>query len=169
MQPGDPALAHEEEAALFLPLLPPTSLDGLRAARRVLGEEIARREGHGPPLRHHMMPAPWYAALDAGIRFAVRVLHAAGIETCQSCEGGAGHTYHEPTVDLVADEGAGLRAVAALTGYGLDVLDLAMVWPIADGMPTGRLWRVQLRQAWPDRVDDEPGFVHGYIVTPPRQ
>ena len=32
----------------------------------------------------------FYQGLDDGIRFAVRVLHAAGFETCQSCEGGPG-------------------------------------------------------------------------------
>ena len=46
------------------------------------------------PVRNHMMPDEWYQGLDKGIRFAVRVLHAAGIaDTCQSCEGGPGHAY----------------------------------------------------------------------------
>lgn len=50
------------------------------------------------PWRTKMMPDSWYLKLDRGIRFAVRVLHARGFETCQSCQGGAWSllrpTYH---------------------------------------------------------------------------
>lgn len=117
-------------------------------------------------MRDKMMPEAFYQKIDAGIRFAVRVLHAAGIETCQSCEGGDGHAYHDPTVDLVADDGAGLRAVAALSDYGLDVLALAMVWPVRHGLIVDRIWRVTLRRAWPERANEQPGFIHGYVATP---
>jgi len=36
--------------------------------------------------------------LDPGIRKYVEILHAAVIETYESCEGGQGHAYTEPAV-----------------------------------------------------------------------
>ena len=36
--------------------------------------------------------------LDAGIAQAVVALRAGGVETFESCEGGPGHAYPEPTV-----------------------------------------------------------------------
>src|SRR5688572_20875213 len=117
-----------------------------------------------------MMPDDWYTEkredhwIDAGIRFPLRVIHAAGVSTNQSCEGGSGHAYHVPTIDLDGDDGAGLIAVAALRGYGIDVSSLARVWLIADGMPSqAPIWRVELRRAWPERADNVPMFVHGYV------
>lgn len=38
-----------------------------------------------------------YESLDDGIREAVRVLAQAGVETFESCQGGDGHAYPEPT------------------------------------------------------------------------
>ena len=116
------------------------------------------------------MPESFYQKLDAGIRFPVRVLHAAGgIETCQSCQGGPGHedAYHEPTIDLIAsgEDGHGFAAVAALTAYGIDVLDVAIVWSIKNGLPVSRIWRIQLRRTYEDRADEKPLFTHGYWVT----
>jgi len=160
-----PPVAGELEAEALASTLAALSIDGLRATRRHLDEALVAREAQGVPLRHHMMPDAWYADLDPGIRFAVRVLHAAGgIETSQSCEGGVGHAYPDPTIDLVDDEGAGLRAVAALTVYGLDVWTLSRVWPIRHGMPCDVLWRVTLRRAWPERADDRPNFVQSYVA-----
>jgi hypothetical protein len=91
------------------------------------------------PLRDMMMPEAFYRDLDVGIRFAVRVLHAAGgIETCQSCQGGKGHSYDRPTVDMIAgsDDAVGFRALAALHAYGLPIQDLALVWRIQHGLPS---------------------------------
>jgi hypothetical protein len=83
-----------------------------------------------------MMPDGWYLRLDAGIRFAVRVLHAAGgVETCQSCQGGQGHAYDRATVDLIAssDDALGFRALAALHEYRLPVRDVSLVWSVRHG------------------------------------
>ncbi len=119
------------------------------------------------PLRDMMMPDAWYEDLDVGIRFAVRVLHAAGgIETCQSCQGGKGHSYDRPTVDLLAsaDDAVGFHALAALQAYGLPVADLAIVWNIKNGLPYEKLWRVTFSTTMEDRAKDRPNFVNGYIA-----
>ncbi|KKL60024.1 hypothetical protein LCGC14_2209410, partial [marine sediment metagenome] len=36
--------------------------------------------------------------IDPGIRYAVLVLRAGGIETFESCEGGPGHASPDPTI-----------------------------------------------------------------------
>lgn len=117
-----------------------------------------------PVLRDKMMPPDWYDLLDTGIRFPVKVLHAYGFETCQSCEGGDGHSYPEPTVDLVgsAETTPGFAALHYLNAYGLDVQAVAQVWDVAHGRIHEVVWRVELRRAWPERADQWPNFVWGY-------
>lgn len=107
-------------------------------------------------------PESFYRGLDPGIRFAVRVLHAVGIETCQSCEGGKGHCYEGPTVDLHAGsyrDTTGFSAVDALAVYGLEPVSLALFWHLDPlGYPFERLWRIVLRRAAPERADETPTF-----------
>jgi hypothetical protein len=116
------------------------------------------------PIRDMMWPDESYKGLDAGIRFAVRVLHAAGFETCQSCQGGKGHAYDQPTVEMVStgDDAEGFGALAALQSYGLPVADIAIRWPIRNGLPYERLWTITFRKPMEDRANDKPGFVYGY-------
>jgi hypothetical protein len=51
--------------------------------------------------------AEWLAALDPGIRDVVAALDAEGIETFESCEGGDGHAFSEPTVRFHGEAGEG--------------------------------------------------------------
>ncbi len=117
------------------------------------------------PVRDHMSQGPFYAGLDVGIRFAVRVLHAAGIDTVECCQGGQGHAFAVPTVDLPPEPGLGFAALAALATYGLDVCDVSIVWSVEGGMPTERRWRITLRRAYPERSDATPNFVTCYRAT----
>jgi hypothetical protein len=113
-----------------------------------------------------MMPESWYLKLDPGIRFAVRVLHAAGgLETCQSCQGGKDHAYKEPTVEMICggSDAIGFRALSALYDYGLPVSELSIVWNIKHGLPYEKLWRVTFSKTMEDRANDKPMFVHGYF------
>jgi hypothetical protein len=106
-----------------------------------------------------------YEGLDAGIRFAVRVLHAAGIQTGQSCEGGEGHAYPEPTIDLDRDgTNAGFAAWAALREYGLPVATIGRTWQDQSGELVGPFWRIVFRAPMHDRATDTPIFEHGYRV-----
>jgi len=116
------------------------------------------------PIRDVMWPEASYQSLDPGIRFAVRVLHAAGIETCQSCQGGKGHSYDEPTVEMIAtgDDAYGFGALAALRGYGLPVAAVAIIWPVRNGLPYEKNWRITFSATMEDRADDKPMFVYGY-------
>ena len=80
--------------------------------------------------------------LDSGIAPMVKVLLDAGIETFESCEGGPGHAYPEPTIRFHGDRGEGFRALAVAMQRGLPVLHLRRVWPIINGEPTGPWWEM---------------------------
>lgn len=116
------------------------------------------------PIRDKMWPDKSYDGLDVGIRFAVRVLHAAGFETCQSCQGGKGHAYDRPTVEMrsTGDDSEGFGALAALQVYGLPVADIAIRWPVRNGLPYEKLWTITFRTTMEDRANDKPSFVYGY-------
>ena len=84
--------------------------------------------------------------LDPGIEHAVRVLRNAGIETFESCEGGQGHAYLEPTVRFHGERAEGFRAYAAVKVVGLEVKSLRRIWREIDGELTGPLWELTFRE-----------------------
>ena len=83
-----------------------------------------------------------YSTLDPGIRDAVRILAEAGIETFESCDGGEGHAYAEPTVRFHGERGEGFKALAIALQHRLNVLSLRRTWPVNDGEPTGPCWEL---------------------------
>lgn len=87
--------------------------------------------------------------LDAGIRAYVRTLRDGGIETFESCQGGPGHAYPEPTVRFHGERAEGFRAFAIARTFDLPVSDLRRVWPIIDGEPTGPWWEMTFRTKAP--------------------
>jgi hypothetical protein len=80
--------------------------------------------------------------LDPGIANAVVALRSAGVETFESCEGGPGHAYPEPTVRFYGQQPEGFRALAAALAAGLRVAGLRRVWPVHDDEPTGPWWEL---------------------------
>ncbi len=80
--------------------------------------------------------------LDPGIEKAVVVLRAAGFETFESCEGGPGHAYPEPTVRFHGDRVHGYAALSAALAAGLAVTALRRVWPVVEMEPTGPWWEI---------------------------
>lgn len=80
--------------------------------------------------------------LDPEIRGVVETLRACGVETFESCAGGPGHAYHEPTVRFMGGLEEGFRAFAAAQKEGLAVAELRRVWPVIDGEPTGPWWEM---------------------------
>ena len=89
---------------------------------------------------------PWpkdgWPELDAGFRDVVRVLREEGIETTESCQGGQGHPFPEPTVKFSGGKHEGYRAVAAAMMHGLKVTELRRVWAINDGELVGPEWEM---------------------------
>lgn len=85
----------------------------------------------------------WLAALDPGIAEYVGVLNEAGIETFESCEGGAGHAFSEPTVRFYGERSEGFRALAIAVQYELPVRELRRYWQInRAGEPEGPHWEL---------------------------
>jgi hypothetical protein len=80
--------------------------------------------------------------LDPGIFEMVCALVGAGIETFESCEGGTGHAYLEPTVRFHGGVEEGYRALAVAMQARLPVRELRRVWPILDGEATGPWWEL---------------------------
>ena len=80
--------------------------------------------------------------LDVGIKDAVTILVKAGVETCESCEGGPGHAFPEPTICFHGQRDEGFRAFALAMQHGLPVSALRRAWPIIDGEPTGPYWEL---------------------------
>lgn len=91
--------------------------------------------------------------LDPGIEAAVLVLRDAGVETFESCEGGPGHAYPEPTVRFHGDAQTGYEALAAAQRAGLPVATLRRAWPVLDREPTGPYWELTFT---PAKTGDSP-------------
>lgn len=89
--------------------------------------------------------------IDEGIVGAVHILRSNGVETCQSCEGGEGHSYPEPTIEFHGDGGAGWKALGICLDYGLPVLNLHRTWGMNGDVPTGPVWALVFRKQVPLR------------------
>ena len=85
--------------------------------------------------------------IDPGIRKAVELFQKHEIETFESCEGGAGHAYPEPTIAFYGSPGPGLRAVGICFDYKLPILSLRRVWNVIDTNElTGPHWEITFRR-----------------------
>lgn len=80
--------------------------------------------------------------LDPGIVEAVRVLREAGVETTESCQGGKGHAFPEPTIRFCGDYSEGFRALAVAVRAQLRVSSLRRAWSMQNGEPTGPEWEM---------------------------
>ena len=89
-----------------------------------------------------MSSLPHDHIIDAGIARAVEVLRDAGVETFESCEGGAGHCFAEPTVRFHGTRNEGFRALAIAMQNGLHVSALRRYWSVEEGEPTGPDWEL---------------------------
>src|SRR5574340_1067204 len=80
--------------------------------------------------------------LDPGIMREVEILNQNGIETYESCEGGPGHAYPEPTIRFHGDRAEGFRALAIALQNDLHVRALRRVWSMIDGELSGPTWEI---------------------------
>jgi hypothetical protein len=83
--------------------------------------------------------------LDAGIRRAVLVLCANGVETFESCEGGEGHAFPDPTVRFWGGTWAGYKAFAIAMEHGLPVLHLRYCFTAVNGHLETPCWELVFR------------------------
>jgi hypothetical protein len=82
--------------------------------------------------------------LDEGIREIVITLVANGVETFESCEGGRGHSFPEPTVRFEGGSSEGLRAISVALENGLPVRRLRRVWGFEDNLIHGPWWEMTI-------------------------
>lgn len=82
--------------------------------------------------------------LDPGIRSTVRILRQYGVETFESCDGGHGHAFPEPTVRFHGKYAEGFRALAIALHHGLRVCELRRYYSIEEGEPVGPYWEMTL-------------------------
>lgn len=75
--------------------------------------------------------------LDPKIAEYVEILRGCGVETYESCQGGEGHAYLEPTVRLDGDLGSGFYALSIAQMYRMPIVQLRHVWRILDHAPRG--------------------------------
>jgi hypothetical protein len=85
------------------------------------------------------------AGLDRGIEHYVLVLREHGIDTCQSCQGGPGHTYLEPTIEFRGGQAEGPRAIAVALTHGFPIATLRREWRVSGGELIGPIWTMTFR------------------------
>lgn len=86
--------------------------------------------------------------LDPGIAAYVETLYGEGVESFESCEGGEGHAFLEPTIRFHGGQGEGHRVLGVALRAGLPVDELRRCWPVLDGEPTGPYWELIFTKGW---------------------
>jgi hypothetical protein len=80
--------------------------------------------------------------LDRWISYAVKALRDGEIQTYESCQGGKGHSFREPTIRFGGTYADGLRALSVALTFGLPARDLRRFWSISHGEPVGPNWEL---------------------------
>jgi hypothetical protein len=83
--------------------------------------------------------------LDSRIAPFVEALSDAGFETFESCQGGEGHAFPEPTIRFHGDRSEGLRALAFALQRRFPVGALRRSWPVIDREPAAPCWEMTFR------------------------
>ena len=80
--------------------------------------------------------------VDPGIARELAILRENGVETTESCQGGQGHPFPEPTIRFCGGKSAGWKALSVTLAHGLKVCELRRVWTILDDEPVGPEWEM---------------------------
>ncbi len=83
-----------------------------------------------------------FDGLDEGIVGVVEILVRNGVETFESCEGGEGHAFYEPTVRFHGNHAEGFRVLAIALQHGLKVCELRRYYSVEDSEPVGPHWEM---------------------------
>src|ERR1017187_3449656 len=83
-----------------------------------------------------------WSKIDSGIKHELKILCDNGIETTESCQGGQGHPFPEPTIRFCGGRAAGFKAIQVAITFGLKVSDLRRVWHMQEGELTGPEWEM---------------------------
>jgi hypothetical protein len=88
------------------------------------------------------MAIPPWEDIDADIRPIVKVLYENGIETTESCQGGQGHPFPEPTVRFCGGHAEGFKAFAIAREHGIQVTAIRRAYSVQDNEPVGPEWEM---------------------------
>lgn len=95
---------------------------------------------------------------------AVEILHKHGFHTIESCQGGDGHAYHEPTVIFDGTEFDLIKAYELCNLYGLNVYSVKRVYgkePVLEDVTDGR----EIGENWVSPVNEITFMVHSKTGT----
>lgn len=79
-------------------------------------------------LNNNILHMDLIESLDPGIRDAVILLNKYGFHTFESCQGGNGHCYPEPTVRFFGEEFDLIRAYEICSIHGLNISDTRRIY-----------------------------------------
>ena len=83
--------------------------------------------------------------LDPLIAPYVRILREGGVVTVQSCQGGKGHAFPEPTIQFLGPVGALWQALSVLMSVDAGVSKVRIGWNVGpDNLPDGPVLEVVL-------------------------
>lgn len=80
--------------------------------------------------------------LDRWIQYAVLVLWREGIRTYESCQGGKGHAFPEPTIRFEGTTRDARKAVRVAVSHGLPVHYLRRFWRVTDAALESPAWEM---------------------------
>lgn len=83
-------------------------------------------------------------AIDKGILNEVLILRKHGVDTFESCEGGVGHCFPEPTIKFHGDKNEGIRVAHICLQENLPVFKIGRTFYVDDGELTTPYWELVL-------------------------
>ncbi len=89
-----------------------------------------------------------YQFVDERIRIPVQILNKHGFETFESCQGGEGHCFSEPTIRFFGSEFDCIRAFELLQAHGLCVYETKRVFRKVDIDTTNKKTLLRNKVYW---------------------
>lgn len=83
--------------------------------------------------------------LDEGVKAYVDALISHGVETFESCQGGEGHCFAEPTIRFYGGHHEGYRAFGVAMMLGMPVTALRRYYQVIDSELEGPWWEMTFR------------------------
>ena len=92
-------------------------------------------------LRSEKSEPPWNE-VDEGIKPILRIFYEEGVETFESCQGGRGHCFPEPTVRFYGGAHEGFRVLSIAIQYNLQPTKLRRYYAVNNCEPVGPDWEM---------------------------
>ncbi|QIP16837.1 hypothetical protein G8759_31435 [Spirosoma aureum] len=100
-------------------------------------------------MNRHLIDPIEEAKLDAGIKEIVLLLQLHQVETFESCQGGIGHCFSEPTVRFYGDKFEGLRVAHICLQNDLPIQQIRRSFDVYDNELHQPFWEVVFKPTNP--------------------